>query len=348
VPFLNARMQGLDVLYRAGISPTVRKLFGKDVAEPDVKLQKTFLVRGFTMMALSCMYWALTHDDDEYKKQEQEVRDNYWLIPALGVKIPTPFEVGLLFKTIPERIMEYSFGDDTGRDFMMAMKRQLQSTLMFNPIPQTVLPLYEVASNHSFFTGRDVVPQGMEDVASQFQVGPGTSLFAQMLAQPLGLSPIKVDHLIKGYTGTIGDYAVNLIDMVLDLNSNSPKVSKRIEQMPFIKRFMLDPEARGTVTAFYDLKNEVDKVTRTINLLERTTKLEDMGEYLTENINVLAVKDHIQDLEKDMKELREFKIVIRNSTSMTGDEKRDALLEITKLENNLTSNMQRLKKLASR
>lgn len=348
VPFLNARMQGLDVLYRAGISPTVRGLLGKDVTDQEKALQKTFLVRGFTMIALSCMYWTLTHDDDEYKNQEQEVKDNYWLVPSLGLKVPIPFEVGVLFKTIPERIMAYSFGDDTGKDFLRSMGRQLSSTLAFNPIPQTVLPFVEVVADHSFFTGRDVVPQGLEDIDPKYQIGPGTSLFAQTLGQSLGLSPIKVDHLIKGYTGTIGDYAVNLVDMVLDLNSNSPKVSKRVEQMPFIKRFMLDPDARGTVTAFYDLKNEVDKVTRTINLLERTTKFEDMGEYLTENINVLAVKDYIQDLEKDMKELREIKAAIRNSTYMSGDEKRDALLNVTKLENNLTSNMQMLKKLASK
>lgn len=338
VPFLNARMQGLDVLYRAA--------FGKMGGDP-AKVQRAFFVRGMTMFALSCMYWALTHDDDEYKKQEQETRDNYWLVPSMGVKIPIPFEVGILFKVIPERIMGVTFGDDTGKDFARSMGRQLATTLAFNPIPQTALPIIETVTNHSFFTGRDIVPQGLKDVAPEYQIGPGTSLFAQWIGQMAGLSPIQIDHLFKGYTGTMGMYAVDTLDMIMDLNGNSPKVSKRVDQLPIIKRFALDPEARGTVTAYYDLKNSVDEVTRTINLLERTGQYEDMGKYMQDNMQMLAVKDYIQDLEKQMKELREMRTLIRSS-QMTGDQKRDAITDITKMENQLTSNIQSLKKLVAK
>jgi hypothetical protein len=95
IPFLNARMQGLDVLYRASFG----EMNNKDAA----MIQKRFIVRGLTMAALSAMYWTLTHDDEEYKKQEQETKDNNWLIPSLGIKIPIPFEIGVIFKVIPER-----------------------------------------------------------------------------------------------------------------------------------------------------------------------------------------------------------------------------------------------------
>jgi len=139
----------------------------------------------------------------------------------LGVKIPIPFEVGILFKVIPERIMGVTFGDDTGKDFARSMGRQLSSTLAFNPIPQTALPLVEVVTNHSFFTGRDIVPQGLKDVAPEFQVGPGTSMFAQWIGKMAGLSPIQIDHLFKGYTGTMGGYAVDVLDMVMDFNGES-------------------------------------------------------------------------------------------------------------------------------
>jgi hypothetical protein len=44
-----------------------------------------------------------------------------------------------------------------------------------------------------------------------------------------------------------------------------------------------------------------------------------------------------------MKELREMKIYIRSS-NMSGDEKRDALLSISKMESALTANIQEIKK----
>jgi hypothetical protein len=337
VPFLNARMQGLDVLYRTA--------FGQNATANAKEMKRAFFVRGMTMFGMSCMYWALTHDDDDYKKQEQETKDNYWLIPALGIKIPTPFEVAIPFKVIPERIMALAFGTDTAKDFTESMTRQLVNTLAFNPIPQTALPFVEVVTNHSFFTGRDIIGQGMQDIAPEFQIGPNTSLAAQKIGSALGMSPMKIDHIIKGFTGTMGMYAVDVIDGVLDLNNNSPKVSKRFEQYPIIKRFAIDPEARGAVTAYYDLKNSVDETTRTINLLERTGNFEAMGEYYKDNMNLLATKDYVSDLEKDMKQIREMKVMVRSS-SMSGDEKRDALVSLNRMENQLTANIQDIRKFA--
>ena len=58
---------------------------------------------------------------------------------------------------------------------------------------------------------------------------------------------------------------------------------------------------------------------------------------------MLAVKDYINDLEKTMKEYREMKNLVRIS-NMDADSKRDAISNIGKLEQQLTSNIQTLKK----
>jgi hypothetical protein len=120
--------------------------------------------------------------------------------------------VGVIFKVIPERIAAYVFGSDTGKDFAKSMGRQLTSTFMFNPIPQTFLPAVEVATNYSFFTQRPIVGQGMEQIAPGYQIGPGTSKIAATIGNSLGISPIKLDHLVQGYTGTMGMYLMNVLD----------------------------------------------------------------------------------------------------------------------------------------
>jgi hypothetical protein len=344
VPFLNARMQGLDVLYRAA--------FGQMATQDAKAIQKSFFIRGATIMAMSMMYWALTHDDDDYMKQEQETRDNYWLIPSLGIKIPIPFEVGVIFKVIPERIAEYAFGNDTGKDFADAMKRNFTNTFAFNPIPQTILPLVEARTDHSFFTGRAILSKGLEGVAPEFQMGPNTSRMAQffasltsgMTALPDFLrSPAMIDHIIGGYTGTFGMYAVDAVDAIVSANSDVPKASKRFEQMPVLRRFLLDPEARGNVTAYYDLKNATDEVVRTSNFLERTMNFENFADYSQDTIKMLASADFVKSMDKDMKELNDVIGVIRNS-GMSSDEKRDALLSLNQAQNNLTANIKLIKK----
>ena len=335
VPFLNARMQGLDVFYRAA--------FGKMATEDAAAIQKSFFIRGATLMALTSMYWFLTHEDEEYLAQEQETRDNNWLFPSAGIRIPIPFEVGVLFKVVPERMLEYAFGSDTGKDMADSFKRNLISTFAFNPIPQTVLPLVEARTNYSFFTMRPIVGQGMENVAKEYQMAPNTSEAAKKLGQALGESPIIVDHIMKGYTGSLGMYAIDLIDAVLLSNDASPKPAKRFEQMPVIKRFIVDKEAKGTVTAYYELKNSVDEVVRTINLMERTGNVENMGDYIEKNASLLGMKGYISSVEKQMKVLREASIQIRSS-DMSPEEKTESLSAITQAQNAMTANIREIKK----
>lgn len=338
VPFFNARLQGLDLFYRASTG----NMNNKDAAA----IQRQFFVRGMTMMALSAAYWFMVSDDEEYKKQEQETKDNNWLIPYLGIRIPIPFEVGVLFKTIPERIAAYTFGNDTGQDLRDALFRNAVSTFAFNPIPQTVKPLVEAAFNVNTFTFRPIVSEGMQDVDPQYQVGPGTSSVAKGIAGVLGLSPMKVDHVIKGYTGTLGMYGVDTLDMVMDQFGDSPRATKRFEQLPIIKRFALDPEARGNVTEYYKLKDSVDSVVRTMNFLEKQGESEEYVDYLKKNQGTFAFKDYIRDTEKTMKELRQMKSAVQIS-KMSGDEKRDAITGINRAENAINAEIQRIKTIIS-
>jgi len=341
VPFLNARVQGLDVFYRAAT--------GKMNTQDAKLIQRRFIARASMMMALSFMYAFAVSGDPDYEKQEEETKDNYWILPSLGLKIPIPFEVGTLFKTIPERIVRATFGTDTGQDFKNAMIRATLTTLPINPVgyvPQVFKPMIEVLTNYNMFTGKEIIGQGMKDIAPEYQIGPSTSSTAEFIGKTLGLSPMKVDHMIKGYTGTMGMYGIDLIDSIMSLNGDSPKPNKRFEQMAIIKRFAMDPEARGSITAYYNLKDDVNTVVRTANLLEKSMKPDEYAKYLQENMGLLAFKDYVNDLEKSMKEFRDMRKMVLSST-MSGKEKQEALTAIGQGEQNLTSNIPTVKKLIS-
>ena len=222
----------------------------------------------------------------------------------------------------------------------------LMNTFAFNPIPQTFKPIVETATNFNFFTMRPIIGQGLAEVEPRYQVCPGTSKTAQMLGEMFNVSPMKIDHLLKGYTGTMGGYLTDVIDSMTSQYSDAPKASKRFEQMPFIKRFALDPEARGHVTEFYQLQKSVDTFVRTSNLLEKTARPEEFAKYVQENVGILAVKDIVSDTEKQMKYLRDMKREI-TSANIPPDEKRDIITDIGQMENNVTSNIKYLKKIVN-
>jgi hypothetical protein len=332
---MNARIQGLDVLYRAG--------FGKMATATKERQQKAFVTRGLTLFALSSMYWMMASDTEEYKTAEPEVRDNNWIIG--NVRIPIPFEIGTVFKVFPERIYEYFFGMDTGRDLKDSIVRNITSTLAFNPIPQAILPVVENVVNYSFFTGQPIVGKGMQDVAKQFQATPGTSLLAQQIADSTGQSPIMIDNLIRGYTGTIGTYAVMALDSIMRGEGDPTKATMKAEQMPVIKRFFASPESTGSVTAYYDLKNRVDEAVRTINFLERTGGIQDLQEYMKDKgSKLISIQPYIQTLDKEITMLREFRRAV-NLSQMEPDRKRQTLDSIRTAEVQMTSRIQYLKKM---
>jgi hypothetical protein len=338
IPFLNARIQGLDVFYRSGIRP----VFAKDATAREKEVARTFMIRGLTMMALSAMYVAAISGDPDYEKQEQETKDNNWLIPSLGIRIPIPFEVGTLFKTIPERIYLLMTGHDTPKDFQESMTRAITSTFGINPTPQAVLPIVETMTNYSFFTGRPIIGQNMQNIEPEFQTNAGTSKTAIAMGKELGMSPIKIDHIFQGYTGAMGAYASNLIDAIINSNSDNPSASKRFEQTPVLKRFLIDPEARGKVSAYYDLKDQVDTVVRTINMLKNNHDPA-LEAYWGKNEKLYMARHYMSNLDQRIQHLNRQAAQIRSS-EMPANEKRDALLEITKATNEFLADIQTVKK----
>jgi hypothetical protein len=348
IPFLNARIQGLDVFFRAGIRP----FMDANATEQEKQVQRAMLIRGMTMLGLSVMYAAAISGNPDYEKQEEETKDNNWIIP-MGegknpLKIPIPFEVGTLFKTIPERIYRSFFmpnkeNRDTTEDLQKSMKRALQSTFAINPVPQIAAPLLEARDNFSVFTQRNIVGQNMQGIAPEFQVGPGTSKWAEILGKQSGMSPMMLDHVFKGYTGTMGVYAADLLDAGIGAvsPSNVEKPSKRIEQMPIIKRFLADPEARGQITSYFDLKHAVDTTVRTVNLLEKNAD-PNLPSYFEKNAQTYAARDFMNNLNKQMDDLQKQANMIR-AAPIPADEKRDMLSEITKAQNLLVNNIRQIR-----
>jgi hypothetical protein len=339
VPFFNARVQGLDVLYRSG--------WGKMATENADVQKKAFANRALIMMGLSMAYWFMMTDSDEYKKLSKEERDNYWIIPALSIndkpfRFPIPFELGVVFKVLPERVLEAMFGNDTGKDLRESIFRNMTNTLQFNPIPQAFIPIVENVTNHSFFTGENIVGRGMEDLAPQFQYTQSTSQFAKDIGATLGSSPIKIENLIRGYTGTMGTYALQMLDAVYRTQGDDVRASMRLEQMPVIKRFFSGDS--GTISAYYDLKQEVNTVVRTLNLLEKSGDIDAYMDYMKENGSLYNMRGYINTIDKNMKQVREARKYINDAKGLSPDEKREQLDSLHDIEISLTENIKQLRK----
>tara|TARA_R110002110_G_scaffold379703_2_gene590245 strand:- start:21 stop:8975 length:8955 start_codon:yes stop_codon:yes gene_type:complete len=274
VTFLNARIQGLMLM---------RTAFAHDTAMPDAKkAQKNFLIRSGMMAGLTTILWMIQHDDEQWQEQRAQERDLHWILtPGMiglsndkpPLRIPIPFEWGFLFKVIPERILEAAFGDDDVKDVMQSMSRNIAGTFNFLPLPQAVKPITEVLGNYNIFTGEPIESSYVSGLKRTERYYSGTSELAKSLSNITPASPIQIDHLIRGYLGTVGLVAVDAADSLLNLYKGKPvmpPMEKGFEKSYFVGKFLSDSVPQGTIEKFYELKDSVDEITNTVAKVRRT------------------------------------------------------------------------------
>jgi len=265
-PFLSAAISSLDVLYKAA---TGYGLPPKERAEARAMFKR----RAMMMGVMSIAYAMMMQDDEEYKKVPDYIRDNNWLIHnPFGdgfIKIPTPFEVGFLMKTIPEGMVRYISGNSTGKQVIKSYLNGLGNSLPGDavPLPQLIKPAVEAITNYSLFTYSPIESIGESKLPVEMR-GRKASETAKLLSQAglggIGLSPAKIDHLIQGYFAEWGSFSTFLFDKAVTEAKGETPMDKNLAQQPFFKSFITDPTRDKVVGDFYDLYRTANQVSAAV------------------------------------------------------------------------------------
>jgi hypothetical protein len=108
VPFMNAQIQGLNVLYKA--------FTGKGTFQDKLRIKQKLWQRGMLMFGMSMAYAILMSDDEAYQNANDDERYNNWFVYVPGVdepvRVPIPFELGIVFKALPEAILKRAENDE--------------------------------------------------------------------------------------------------------------------------------------------------------------------------------------------------------------------------------------------
>lgn len=362
IPFLNARIQGLDVLYQAGRAG-IRYATGRSLGERDANIGKKFLIRGGMLAAISMLLEYMNQDDEDYKQLDNYIKEGNLLIPLRDfglpgqfIAFPKPFEAGLLFSTLPQQIVKGINGDASLRENADLFWGSIGSTFGVNPIPQALLPPIEIITNHNFFTGLPLISEGKARLAPELQYNTSTSQLAMMIGGlPIfydfttgkfgGASPIVIDKIISGYGGPIGTYLVQAVSLGMqDAEIGPERMPIELSNAPVVKSFFIEAKSKNpkVVTQAYELFRIADEANRTVSRLKQMQDAEALTAYIDENRGILRYKKYIFTLADRLNKLSAQERAIERDTTMTADEKIAAQRELRDVRIRLASKVEEI------
>ncbi len=323
LPFFNARVQGLGKLTR-------------ELRDNPRAIAK----RAGMITAASLALLAHNWDDERYEGLPDWDKDANWHF-WLGEhhwRIPKPFEIGVLFGTIPERMVRALGDKDTGAQFGKAVARAIGDTFALNPTPQLVKPMVEAAFNYDSFRGGPIDgPQDL-NVQAEARYNEQTSLLMRELGELTGFSPKQLEHLVIGYTGTMGSYVMAAADGLIRASRPGESASWRADEIPLVKAVY-----RGTGPAkstqhmeeFYRMLNEVNQLKRTVDQYRSEGLTDKARELLEEQGGILKSRRSLSRTQQQVRVVRNKIELIQRDRTMTAEEKRRRIDEMLARRNDL-------------
>lgn len=335
LPFFNARLQGMSKLVRAmkaGDGDRVLKVLSANLA-----------MKGLKVAAFSLALAAMNDDDERYQELPDWDKDANWhfFIGDEHFRIPKPFELGILFGTMPERMFHYAAGSQPGSDLGKAAAHAVWNTLALNPIPQLVLPVVEVMTNKSFFKGSQIEGMGDAQRQPEDRYNAYTSETAKQIGAAFGVSPKMVEHLILGYTGTLGGYVLGMSDIAARQMLGIEAADTPISRYPVIKAFY-QGDAPKTATKFQDeFYKALEESAEAYGSYKRAVEEGDVvrqQDLKESESQALGARVQLNRIQRKLSELNKQAELVNNNQNISGAEKRQKLDDIAKRKNALYQN----------
>jgi len=349
VPFFNAQIQSLNVLYKA--------LTGNLPFNERLKIQEKLLTRGLMIAAGTLAYAASMQDDEAYKNATPDQKYGNWFVRIPGVeeplRIPIPFEIGYIFKALPEALYNSMMNEHGSEEAVKAFNQILIQTIpggssmatvdvggvklpTLLPIPQAMKPIIETSLGKSFYTGRDILSKGEQQLLPEAQFRENTTEIAKAYGAAVGASPIKVEAFIKGYTGTMGLAFLQAVSSPFSSEGSPEKTYKRLSERAVIGGAFQPNDAGEIINSTFERMNEFAKVKQTVDdYIERGEKSKAMA-LISERSKEYMLGEISGDFTKQIGELTQYERAVRAS-NLTPEEKREKLAEIREYKIKLSS-----------
>lgn len=267
--FFNANLLGLEKVY--------------NIATDKRSAIKAIWMLGTlgTLTALANYDWENGQEDQDIREVLQAQKDTNWVLKVWGtdtiVRIPKPQQVGFISTMFEQLTTDMLNGlnkqerDEVVNNLFAAFIRESGIPTSWSDAaqafsPTMLTPIMENWGNKSMFFGTPIVPATAEGALPEYQYTENTRELTKAISSTLGMfvgktntiSPAQIENLVRSWTGGVGNYLMDMIDLVgrkSGVLPDPPKATKDLlTDIPFVRAFTVRHPVAGanSINRWYD------------------------------------------------------------------------------------------------
>jgi|GEM_PF-2784483 len=326
IPFFNPSLQGVDKVFHELVSPKNPR-------------RGAAWFRVMTHITLpSIVLWLLFHRDKRIQELEDYEKNYFWHIP-LGsdgpiLRIPKPFEVGILFGSMPQKIFDAAVDKDA--DGIKTALGAALDALTPSPMPTLMRLFVESRSNYNFFTERRIEDQAQQQLPPELRGKPWTmelsKAFSKHIGKHLDISPAMFEHWVRTLGGGLwANYMLPTADLTLrkiGVLEDIPKPKgDLLNEIPGIRAFfsrMPTGHRSKSVNDFFERYGAVIQADQGWKKLWKDGDIKAANEFLKDHPEAIFAKVAHRTM-KEMGDIRSERTKIYQSNTLSPESKRKAL-----------------------
>jgi hypothetical protein len=278
IPFLNAQIQGLNVLYKAAK--------GQMPYQEQLDIKRKFFNNAVFLFGTGLLYAMAMDDDKTFKNaRPRDKYTNFFLhLPGVDepVKIPTPFEAGYFFSLAVAAVDAMKAETNTQEQWEAVRDMFLQSIPGWSSsgLPQMVKPVYEVWMNKNTFSGAPIESARMENLDITQRYNSNTTEFAKQLSKALPLlSPVQIEHLTRAYLGVGPLAAFAAANQLFAPAGKGEAPEMRASDLPFFGGMFQKTYGGADSDTMYRLAKASEQARNTYNSMRKEGRPDEAKEF---------------------------------------------------------------------
>lgn len=338
-PFMGAYANATDVLLQTLM---LRGLKGQTRA----KLAGRLLATTGALSVVTLLYAMLAGADPEYDEVDDQTKLRNIFIPGTEIMLPMNTSAAYIFKVMPELLYMNLIRQSTEskmdeRRLRRALGEAAKDMLLGpEPVPAGLKPLLEVGVNRSFYTGRDIVPENMQKLEPFMQFTASTSELAKKLGEYTNMSPMNIDHLVRGLFGSVGAMAQWASNSMAVAVGERPEPTRR--EAPVVGGFLRPELPRGREDLYYDFKKDVLEKYTTYDRMLKQENFDEAEKYFNKHAKLIEMYDYINEIDEGLQEVnQEIQRIALSKAKITPPQERH--LESKKRRSEITE-LQKIKR----